>query len=334
MNKVYIILVNYKGHDDTIECLESLLKSDYTNFQVFVVDNSPDDTSVNKLLSWMNNGPESIETLYPQLVYPLVDKPLPYAFITESNLLEKKPVLTEKVVLVKSTNRGFAAANNVVLKHIINNGADDSLVWILNNDTVVERNCLAELVDFSNAQGSETLIGSKLFFYHQKGILQAVAGRYNRILGSTYHIGEGEIDTGQYDDFSFSDDNYVIGASMFLSKKFLTRAGLMNEDYFLYYEELDWGLRGRKNGFKTALQPAAKVYHKEGASIRGERGRSDFSDYYSIVNRLKFTRKWYPGCIFTVLPGVIYALLKRLLKGKFRFVARVTPQVIKVLYKG
>ena len=110
----------------------------------------------------------------------------------------------------------------------------------------------------------------------------------------------------------------------------------MNEDYFLYYEELDWILTGKQMGFKPALEAKAIVYHKEGTSIEGAsfNGKTkdkSFADYYSIVNRLKFTKKWYPNNIYTVTAGAIYALLKRLGKGKFSFVNKTGKAVFKVL---
>ncbi len=336
MNKVYIILINYKRHTDTIECLESILKSGYSNFQVFVVDNSPDDTSVTQLLNWMNNGRENIETAYSQLVYPLVSKPVSHTFITEKDLSEGAATISdEKVILVKTTNRGFAAANNLALKHIMHTGAEDSLIWILNNDTVIAKDSLEQLVVFSNAKGPRVVVGSKLMFYYKPNILQAVAGRYNRWMGSTYHVGEGEVDNGQYDSFTFGDDNYIVGASIFMHRQFLDEVGLMDENYFLYYEELDWFLRAKNYAYSCALQPNAVVYHKEGTSIidkSGQKKDTSLAEYYSIINRVKFTKQWYKWCLPSVLAGVVFALVKRILRGNTALVKKASIGVFNVLF--
>ena len=333
MDKVFIVIVNYTKYKDTIECLESVFKSSYTNFQVILVDNSPDDISEINILQWLNGqSPAEIETLYPELVYPLIEKPINHTYYTESDFSKLSSLGNEQLTFIKAQNRGFAAANNIGLQQIANYAGGSTFIWILNNDTVVEKDCLTNLVAFFKTDNTNYIIGSKLHFYQHKQTLQAVAGRYNKWLGSTYHIGENEIDTGQYDNYQFNDDNYIIGASMFLPVAFLNKAGLMCEDYFLYYEEMDWILKGRDNGFKTALQPTAVVYHKEGATIRGENKKNSFSDYYSITNRLRFTKKWYPACAFTVTLGIIYALLKRLIQGKIDFVKRTTVSVIKILF--
>jgi len=333
MDKVFIIIVNYTKYKDTIECLESVFKSTYANFQVILIDNSPDDLSETNILKWLNGqGANQIETDYTELVYPLIKKPVDYLHITEDDIDKSADAKSEKLIFVKAENRGFAAANNIGLKYILKCTAEPSFIWILNNDTVVEKNCLRNLLGFFDDHELKYVIGSKLRFYHHKQTLQAVAGRYNKWLGSTYHIGEGETDNGQYDDFLVSSDNYIIGASMFLPKQFLNKVGVMDEDYFLYYEEMDWILRGSAHGFKIAIQPTAIVYHKEGSTIRGEEKKSSFSDYYSITNRLRFTKKWYPVCLYTVTLGVIYALVKRLMQGKIDFVKKTTVSVLKILF--
>lgn len=334
MSKAYIVLVNYTKYKDTIECLESILKLSYTNFQVILIDNSPDDISEKQITNWLNGNYHDIDTSYPELIYPLAPKPLSYSCWDELQFAGLSSAVSERILYIKAQNRGFAAANNLAFGYILKYGAQSEFVWVLNNDTVVDRNALQYLVDFYKTPShSGYLLGSKLYFYHQKNVLQAVAGRYNKWLGSTYHIGEGEIDTGQYDNYTLGKDNYIIGASIFLQVAYLNKVGLMNEEYFLYYEELDWMQRGAKYGYKASIQPAAIIYHKEGVSIRDNNKKNLLSDYYSIVNRLKFTRQWYPRCTFTVMLGIVYALLKRLAMGKFKFVFKTGAMVTKILFR-
>src|ERR1700749_2470591 len=133
MNKVYVVIVNYKKYSDTIECLESVLKSNYPDFQVFVIDNSPDDSSVNCFSNWVSaNSYSGIITNFNNLVFPLEDKTISHVFINESECSNSTVLFDERIVFVRSTNRGFAAANNVVLNYILSRGADSSLIWLLN----------------------------------------------------------------------------------------------------------------------------------------------------------------------------------------------------------
>jgi GT2 family glycosyltransferase len=336
MDKVYIVLVNHNNYSDTIECLESLLKSTYLNFQIFLIDNSANDESINNFSTWVTDGNyRGIHTNFEYLVFPATQKPIDHIIINESDFNQSKELFEEKIIIIRATNNGFAAANNIALRYILKNGTDDSFIWILNNDTVVEKETLTNLMAFYKA-GSDirSLIGSKLKYYYNPDILQAIAGKYNTWIGKHYHIGDGQKDLGQFDNYKLGRYDYIIGATIFLPKLFIKTAGLMCEDYFLYFEELDWMQMAHKYGFKITVAPNAIVYHKEGSSITVNNGkqRDTFNaEYYSITNRVKFIKKWYPFRLFTVLPGVAFAILKRLLKGKLKLVYKTSASIFKIL---
>jgi len=337
MNKVYIVIVNYTKYKDTIECLESVLKLTYSNFQILLIDNSPDYLSYAQLKDWSGNQQYEVATEFNTIVYPLVEKPVSTIFFdSENEFRAHLATLDAKIVVIKAQNRGFAAANNIALAYINEKAEESSFIWILNNDVVVEKNCLKNLVSFFDSHDLNHIVGSKLRFYYKPQLLQAVAGRYNKWLGSTYHIGEGEVDAGQYDDFKLGENNYIVGASMFIPKLFLTKVGLMTEDFFLYYEELDWVLRGKKQGFGCALQSNAIVYHKEGTSIIGSgdapKRDTSMAEFYSIVNRVKISKKWFKKCLPTVLLGVLFALTKRLTTGKAKLAKEAGSTVLNVLF--
>lgn len=336
MNKVYIVIVNYNTFSDTIECLESLLKSDYGNFQIFIVDNSPGNTSIDHLSDWItNNNYAGLNTRFKHLVYPLQEKPIVHRIMSEADFAVSDEVYDEKIVIIRAKNRGFAAANNVVLNYILKNGEGSSSIWVLNNDTVVEKNTLRNLAEFFQRNGGRKyMAGARLRYYNTPSVIQAVAGNYNIWLGKHTHIGEGEEDSGQYDHYRPGKTDYIVGASIFLPKSFIEQAGLMCEDYFLYFEELDWIKTGMKHGYSIALVPNAIVYHKAGVSIAGNNGKKDFStaEYYSITSRVRFIKKWYPYCLITVMMGVTFALVKRLLKGKFTLVKKTSITLTRILF--
>ena len=114
--------------------------------------------------------------------------------------------------------------------------------------------------------------------------------------------------------------NYVVGASMLVKRDFLIDVGLMNEDYFLYFEELDWVLRAGPK-FTLAYAPESVVFHKVGATIGTSsdlRKKSQVCDYYSTRNRIRFTQKYYPCALLTLYPVLCFAVLGRLLFGRWR----------------
>ncbi|HEY5392573.1 MAG TPA: glycosyltransferase family 2 protein [Hanamia sp.] len=336
MDKVYIVIVNYNTFRDTIECLESVLKSTYKNFQIFVVDNSSDNTSADALSNWIINNNYEVNTDFKHLVFPLEKKPLSHIVVLEADFNDTDEIYDEKIIIMRAANKGFAAANNIALNYILQNGHDTSLVWILNNDTVVEKSTLNNLVGFYQHTANRMYIaGSTIRDYNNPRIIQSVAGNYNKWMGKHRHIGEGEEDTGQYDNYIPRKMDYVVGASLFLPKLFLEKAGVMCEDYFLYFEELDWMKTGLKYGYSMALVPDAIVYHKEGASIiSGNNNKNDLflAEYYSITSRIRFIKKWYPYCLVTVMIGVTFALIKRIMQGKFSLVKKTSIAIIRILF--
>jgi hypothetical protein len=112
--------------------------------------------------------------------------------------------------------------------------------------------------------------------------------------------------------------NYVVGASMLVSTEFVGQVGLMNEDYFLFFEETDWAWRGRKK-FALGWAPRSLVYHKVGSSIgtsTDPRMKSVTCDFYALRNRLLFTRRFCRVALPTVWLGLCGALFIRLLAGR------------------
>ena len=305
--KVLVVLVNHKGHKDTVECLESVLKSDYSNFSVVVVDNSGDNTSINYIQDWAQ-GRVAAETMHPDLVYPPVNKPLKLSIVGDSDF---RGEFIESITILSAPNRGFAAANNVALRLALHQDFD--FFWLLNNDTVVSHNAPSELVQAASSQDDVGILGSKLLLYHNPSVLQGVGGNYNKWVGKVHEIGAFEQDRHQWDQKNFRMD-YVIGASMFVSKNFLSSVGLMNEDFFLYYEELDWALRAKEKGWRLVFVPASKVYHKGGASINKSavKGNSLLSDFYAVRNRILITRKFFPYALITLYPSFLMFIWNRI----------------------
>lgn len=309
---VSIVLVNFNGHLDTVECIESLLKSSYQNYSIFVVDNSPGEESINFLESWVIGTNFEISTSFPHLVYPCSQKPLDHKIIAEQDI-RVSSLGDERVFFIKALkNEGFAAANNIALKFILEGNKSD-YVWLLNNDTVIEHDTLYNLVDFYSIQHEKTgIVGSKLLKYYDDDFLQAVGGRYNKWFGIVSEIGANQKDEGQWDNKKVKFD-YVIGASMFLRTSFIRDVGLMEQDLFLYYEEMDWAIRGKKKGWGQAFCSSSKVYHKMGSTINGVKTENSvIADFYSARNRIQIARKHFPLTLITLYPSFAVFIINRI----------------------
>jgi GT2 family glycosyltransferase len=131
-------------------------------------------------------------------------------------------------------------------------------------------------------------------------------------------IGEKELDKGQ---FSVTQKTaYGHGAAMMVSRKTMEKAGLMFEDFFLYYEELDWCERIKKAGFEIWVEPKAKIYHKESASVGA---MSTLKTYYINRNRIYFMRRNFGGLgfvlfsLFLICVTIPKNVLKYFVTGQF-----------------
>jgi GT2 family glycosyltransferase len=318
MHKVYIILLNYNGWKDTIECLESVLKNDYENYQIIVVDNDSPNNSMDYIINWAEGKQEVVYDENSQLKYlsqPFEIKPLDYVYYTKEEALiggdrEKESSLNNPIIFIQAgENGGFAAGNNIGIKYALVKD-DFEHVWLLNNDTVIEKNSLSSLKEYAT-KNDLGISGSALMYYHEPKEVQAYGGTVNKFFGTGSHI-------LQVSEIEKKLD-YVVGASFLISRKVIDKIGLMPEEYFLYYEETDYCFNARNNGFKLGVVIESVVYHKEGASTGASRDvkkTSTFSDVLSLKNRIKFHRK-YLGGGFGLWFGMLAVLINRIRRNKF-----------------
>src|SRR3546814_3582390 len=149
---------------------------------------------------------------------------------------------------------------------------DIDFFWLLNNETVVHPDAPAAIIrEFEREEGIGK-VGTIVRFYHRPDRLQLLNGyRFSTWTGRGYPIAGGE-DANMVIDAGFvrSQTDFVCGAALAVSRKFVETIGPMDEDYFLYFEEIDWAMRARPR-FKTGFAAGATIYHKEGGSIGSSR---------------------------------------------------------------
>ena len=250
---------------------------------------------------------------------PPLDFSVPYTVYPPESLQAPFEDVTLALLPI-GANLGFAGANNTGMHYALSR-ADFDYFWLLNNDTVVKPDTLTKLVQRMEEKPDAGLCGATILHYSSPDKVQALGGGYYcRWIGLPWHQGR----------FKKASDpvnrkrveawmNYVVGASMLVSRQFIEDIGFMCEDYFLYFEETDWAMRS-KGKYALAYAPEAVVYHKIGASIgtsSDPRKKSPVCDYYSIRNRLFFTARYFPLALPTVYLVLIGALLIRCLLGKW-----------------
>ncbi|MFT4022870.1 MAG: glycosyltransferase family 2 protein [Flavihumibacter sp.] len=198
------------------------------------------------------------------------------------------------VFIQNNSNQGFAAGNNAGI-HV----AKGDYFFIVNNDTEVTPNLLESLLDVFRQYPEAGVVCPKFHYFFHKGVIEyAGYNKVNILTGRNGMVGAQEEDKGQYDQLT--ETHYAHGGAMLVSRAVIEKVGPMVEDYFLYYEELDWSERIKKAGFKIYYQPAALIYHKESMSTGKE---SPLKTYYLTRNRILFMRRFMPGAAFLVFAG-------------------------------
>ncbi len=327
MNRVYVIILNWNGWQDTIECLESVFHSDYQDYRVIVCDNSSEDSSIERIKDWADGRLNAdVPEMNPlrNLSYPHIPKPIHYLEIDREQAEQGYPAEGRgaRLILIRTgENLGYAGGNNVGLRYALARG-DFEYVWLLNNDTVVRPDALSRMISRMAEKPDAGMCGATVVSYHDPDRIRMLGGGlYNKWIGGRrsrqFSLKDRDLECI---DVHAEEERmaFVYGACLLASRPFLQDIGLISEDYFLYFEELDWAMRLRPR-YTLAYAPHSIVYHKEGASINGCSGKSKslLSDYYFIRNRLVFTRKFFPYALPTVYLGLLVSLFRRILRRQW-----------------
>ena len=321
-DKTYVVILNWNGWRDTLACLDTVLGSQDAPLRVVVCDNGSTDGSLGKIIDWAEGRRAPDTPGHPRLARLLSGRAgVPLQLVTRREVESGTAAAASQplVIVDNDANLGFAAGNNVGLRYALQQ-QDMARVWLLNNDTLVEPDALCSMIERLAKSEEPAICGSRLMFADDPSVVQAVGGnRYNPWTGNaSQSLGRylPESATLNVSDFEGQLD-YLCGASMLLPRGFLEQVGLMCEDYFLYYEEVDW--MTRNNGrFRQLIAADALVYHKEGSSIGSaslDSRPSALSEYYMFRNKLRFTLRYHPARFPVVYLATWGQVLNRARRG-------------------
>lgn len=290
-SKVGIIILNWNGWNDTIECLESLFNIAYTNYDVIVVDNGSNDESINKIKEYCEG---KIEVKSRYFHYNPNNKPIGIVEYVKdeikNNIVKNKKInnyaQNKKIILIKNTsNYGYAKANNIGITYALEKLNSD-YVLLLNNDIVLDKMVLEELVEVGNRDNSIGITGATNYYYDNPNKFWFCGGKINFWNGNVIKIGENELDKGQYNIIKEVD--YVAGTCLLIKKEVIEKVGKLDCDYFAYWEEADFCIRAKKAGYKIIHVPKGKIWHKISSTSKKITG---FFEYYNTRNIFLFMKK-------------------------------------------
>jgi GT2 family glycosyltransferase len=269
-----VVIVTYSAADFVAECLDSLLASGYPELRVVIVDNdSPDDT-LDAIRAWAGRA-------------------LPQGWAERRSVSSDEPSREWLTLIDAGANLGFAGGVNAGLRTLVGDPGID-LFWILNPDTAVEPQTPCALARRASAAGRFAAIGGRILYARSGGLIQTDGGRLHRLAFTGVNVNRGL--PGEACAMPAPESlDYVSGASLLVSRAFIERAGLMDESWFLYYEEIDWQLR--RGDLPLVIEPEARVIHRAGASIGSgspDERASPLAVYFATRNLLPFVARWSP----------------------------------------
>ena len=188
-----------------------------------------------------------------------------------------------EIQLVKTgENLGFAGGNNFGLPY-----CSGEYVLFINNDVEVEPDFIEPLLEVFSSFPAVGMASPRIHFYDEPGLIQyAGSTPLNPFTIRNSTIGYRHIDTGQFLDSR--PTAFIHGAAMMVPSRLIVEVGPMTDDYFLYYEELDWCSRMVKAGYQVIYAGRSLVHHKESVSV----GKlSPLKTYYMTRNRLLYARR-------------------------------------------
>ncbi|MEA3487106.1 MAG: glycosyltransferase family 2 protein [Thermodesulfobacteriota bacterium] len=282
MSEVCAIILNWNRWRDTVECLDSLLLSKPAIKTIIVCDNGSSDGSREKILAWARKRYQSPSILALEQDARIHQRPSDYPFIYIQN----------------KTNLGFAAGNNIGIRLALSEECFD-FIWLLNNDTTIHERAVKTLLTYAKDHPGTGIFGSTVVFAARVETVQCAGGcRYNP-LTTIFRPALG----GENLDKVLAGNNsprldYIYGASMFVRAEVFERIGLLNEEYFLFYEELDFCQRCKRAGFEIGWCLDSIVYHKNSKTIgqpgSTEKGKVALANYHENLSTLIYTRRFHP----------------------------------------
>jgi len=263
--KVSLIILTFNGIDLTLDVLKDISKLDISGIttETVVVDNASKDETVKTLKNY------------------------------------KLPNMDFKLI-VNDENLGFAGGNNVGIKDCLKRGSD--FIVLLNNDVILSKNLLQVLVNTALKNEKIGIVSPKMYFakgfeFHKDRYKESELGKVIWYAGGiidknnvySHHKGVDEVDLGQYDNEEETD--FANAAAVLIRSKLFEEIGLLDEKFFLYWEDADLSQRAKLKNWKVVYTPKTHIWHKVSVATGGPGG--EVNDYYLIRNRFVFGFRYF-----------------------------------------
>ncbi|MFC3607064.1 glycosyltransferase family 2 protein [Stutzerimonas tarimensis] len=260
------LILNYKAATETISCAESLLEHCPLLNHILVIDNHSMDGSEEALRDWV--AQKSLENV---------------------------------TVLGSPENNGYAGGNNFGIRWALEH-LNAETFWVVNNDTYVDYDAFTPLLE-TLQQNDRQFVGSLILSADDKTLECYGGGKLFPLLGKAKLLGKGETPETMIERNEQPD--YLMGCSLAFTRRVIDEIGLMDENYFMYSEEVDWQYRAKRTGIGIQVVPTSRLFHY-GSLSSGS--RSAFYHYYRNRAATRFNKRYY-GPLFAFISAFILSAI-------------------------
>jgi len=263
---VSIIILNWNGWQDTLECLESLYQINYPNYHVILVDNHSQDQSLEKIREYAEG---KVNVTSPFFKYTLKNKPITITELTNQEAQEQVndiEISNNHLTLIKNDrNYGFAAGNNIAIKYTWKAHNPDYIL-LLNNDTVVNPEFLTKLIQAAQKEPYIGILAPLIYYYDYDGSQEVVANLGGKVNIKKYPGYYDLTETSSLEDYpgNIIECDWVSGAALLLKSKLPIKQ--LNDDLFFGCEDINLALKLKEYGYKSVVVLDSFIWHKEAVS--------------------------------------------------------------------
>lgn len=274
-----IVTLNWNGYDDTIECIQSIIQSDYQDCKVYLVDNCSSDGSQDKLRTYISsNG------------------------------------LTNKITIIQNNeNLGFSIGSNIGIKVALEENCD--YIWLLNNDTVIQENAITKLVN-SIKTTDAMIVTPKIAYYSDKNVIWNCGGKISRLGFRKYYYADQPTDNCPDTNFKIT---FVTNCASLFQADYFKKYGYLSERFFFGEEDFEMSLRNLKYNVKMCCVPNAVIYHKVSRSIGKIQSYEKMvqKDFLYYLNRMVDMKLFFNNKLVFNIYFFLYSFyIKKLLHSK------------------
>ena len=248
MNNLGIIVLNWNGHQDTVEAISSIRNNEEQYFTIFLLDNGSKDYSIEYIVNWLKKS-----------------YGLSYKIMNENEFLHCKDFSNYTLYFIKGKhNLGFAKGNNFVWNKIKN---IFTYIFLLNNDTIITKNAISNMINYMNKNKNTGAISCDIRYYSQPDKLWN-AGGYFSWYGDRKYYKQRVIDNFKKNRIEAIKTPFVTGCALMVRSEIVKAYGVFTEKFFFGEEDFNYCKRLSQNGIVVESLLSSKIYHKVGNSIK------------------------------------------------------------------